>query len=353
MGENNREIAISMVFPIMKAVAGGGHDPDDFFAYASFDARLLRDVEARITSGELERLMNAAAAYTDDAYFGLHQGQMTDFADMGILGYVMMHSGTVAEALTAYRRYNDLLCSGFNLDAETDRSSDLVRVLLFTQHGGPLSRHCAEDMASSMHRMIGGLASKPVQLHAVSFVHEAPASADMAPYARVFGVEPSFGQAVNALVMSKEVLDYPVLYSDPRLLAMFKELARETQDGLLEHAKLSRQIWGWIKSSLPTFLPTLRQTAERFDMSERTLQHKLQGEGTSYHELSAQLRKEVAMSYLQKPEYSMADIAYALHFSEPSAFQSAFRKWTGLTPGQYRAHTAGRDEVDKKAEYIT
>ncbi|MNT77800.1 HTH-type transcriptional regulator VirS [compost metagenome] len=73
-------------------------------------------------------------------------------------------------------------------------------------------------------------------------------------------------------------------------------------------------------------------------MSSRTLQHKLKEEQSTYNDLSIRVRKELAMVYLRKWEYSVGEIAYVLHFSEPSAFQSAFKKWTGYTPGQYRTN---------------
>ncbi|WFR64046.1 helix-turn-helix transcriptional regulator [Paenibacillus amylolyticus] len=72
-------------------------------------------------------------------------------------------------------------------------------------------------------------------------------------------------------------------------------------------------------------------------MSIRTLQSRLREENTTYNKISVQVRMELALRYLQKGTYSLGDIAYALHFSEQSAFQNAFKKWTGQTPGQYRA----------------
>jgi AraC-like DNA-binding protein len=71
-------------------------------------------------------------------------------------------------------------------------------------------------------------------------------------------------------------------------------------------------------------------------MRSRTLQHKFNQEQSSYNDLIVLVRKEIAASYLRRTEYSVGDIAYALHYSEPSAFQNAFKKWTGMTPGQYR-----------------
>lgn len=326
-------VAISMVYPIMKSIVQKGYDTDQFCSYASFDFSIMKDLEARIAGEELERLMIAAAEFTQDDYFGLHQGQMTEFADLGVLGYVMMHSLTIAEALSAYQRYNVILCSGFNLDWEVQGDELLIR--LFLQYPGRMSRHCVEDMASSLFRLIGRLSNRRIPLTEIQFEHAAPA--DVTPYLTAFGKAPRFEGDATVLRMGKEVLDYSVMYSDAKLLGVFEAIAQETKDELTQGSVFSEQIVQWMKKNMPSFFPTLQQTAAFFGISIRTLQNKLKAENTTFNDLSTRVRKEMAMGYLKKWEYSVGDIAYVLHFSEPSAFQSAFKKWTGVTPGQYRA----------------
>ncbi|MDR6548832.1 AraC family transcriptional regulator [Paenibacillus qinlingensis] len=329
-------VAISMVYPIMKTLVHKGYNTEQFCQFAAFDASLLRDVEARISGEELERITIAAAQFTQDEHFGLHQGQMMEFSDMGILGYVMMHSASVLEALTAYQRYNVLLCSGFNLD--WNMHDDHVEIAMFLQHPeeGTMSRHCIEDMASSLYRLISRLSNQRIPLLHVSFSHDAPS--DVTPYESILGRIPQFGASENKLRFPKDVLSYPVLYSDAKLLTVFENIAQETRQKLTETSRFTDQVVQWMHACQPSYFPTVQQTADYFQMSSRTLQHKLKEERTTYNEISTQLRKELAMGYLRKWEYSVGEIAYVLHFSEPSAFQNAFKKWTGVTPGQYRAN---------------
>lgn len=331
---NMQGIAISMVYPIMKTLVRKGFEPGRFFEAVGFDTALLKDVEARIEDSELERLMIAAAEYTKDEHFGLHQGQLMDIADMGILGYVMMHSGTVADALSAYRRYNMILCSGYNLDWDVHGSTVAIR-LFASSPGTRMSRHCMEDMACSLYCLIGRLSNRRIELQDLTFTHPSPA--DQAPYSAAFGILPRFGSDANILRMSKDVLDFPILYADPKLLGMFERVAAETKNKLLGGEEFSDRVFHWLMSCMPSHFPTLKQTADSFHMSARTLQNKLKEENTSYNDLSVRVRKELALNYLQKKEYSIGEIAYLLHFSEPSAFHSAFKKWTGVAPGQYRS----------------
>jgi AraC-like DNA-binding protein len=289
-------------------------------------------VEARIEDVEIERLINEAAAYTQDHYFGLNQGQLTDIADMGILGYVMMHSQRVVDALAAYRRYNVILCSGYNLDWEDQGDSVCLR--FYKLNASRMSRHCMEDMASSLYHMIVRMSNRAIPVQELQFMHTAPS--DLTPYLSVFGVEPRFSCKDNFMRLSKEVLQYPILYSDPRLKRAFEPIAEEIKGRLMRGRAFSDRVYQWMIQCMPAYFPTLQQTAEHFHMSARSLQAKLKEEHASYNEIAASARKELAMAYLDRGEYAIGEIAYLLHYSEPSAFQNAFKKWTGLTPGQYR-----------------
>lgn len=334
MKHKGNQISISMVYPIMKTVVRLGFDSDAFCRYASFDAALLRDPEARIAGEELERLMREAAAYTGDAHFGLRQGMLTEVSDLGVLGYVIMHSATIGDGLAAYRRYNDILCSGYTMEWESGPRETTLR---FVAEGPAkrFARHCAEDMAASVYRLMTGMSNRNIALADVSFRHAPPGGAE--PYMPVFGRAPRFEAGADALRFDREVLAYPVLYADPKLRSVFEETAGKTKAKLMQGERFADEVFRWMVDGMPASFPTLRQTAASFHMSPRTLQLRLQGEGTSYNDLAAAVRRELAERYLSEAAYSVGDVAYLLHYSEPSAFQNAFKKWTGVTPGQYRA----------------
>jgi AraC-like DNA-binding protein len=75
--------------------------------------------------------------------------------------------------------------------------------------------------------------------------------------------------------------------------------------------------------------------ASSLGMSPRNLQFKLKEEKTTYQNLLGAVRKEIALSYLREKEATICDIAFLLGFSEQSAFNHAFKRWTGFTPREY------------------
>jgi AraC-like DNA-binding protein len=74
-------------------------------------------------------------------------------------------------------------------------------------------------------------------------------------------------------------------------------------------------------------------------MSARSLQRRLGDEGTSFDAVIDELRRDLAHRYLADPRIAIAEVAYLLGFSEPSAFHRAFKRWTGATPSEARRPT--------------
>ena len=76
--------------------------------------------------------------------------------------------------------------------------------------------------------------------------------------------------------------------------------------------------------------------ADALHMSVRSLQRKLQQQGTSYKKLLEQTRRELAQTYVKDKRRSFSEITCLLGFSEQSNFTRAFKRWEEVAPGEYR-----------------
>jgi AraC-like DNA-binding protein len=83
----------------------------------------------------------------------------------------------------------------------------------------------------------------------------------------------------------------------------------------------------------------VEDVARSLGMSERTLARKLSDEGLNFTEILQQLRRDLAVRYLDDQKLHVSKIAWLLGFNELSAFTHAFKRWTGKTPREMR--TAG------------
>ncbi|MGV6807785.1 MAG: AraC family transcriptional regulator ligand-binding domain-containing protein [bacterium] len=76
--------------------------------------------------------------------------------------------------------------------------------------------------------------------------------------------------------------------------------------------------------------------AARLNTTSRNLRRHLADEGTSFQDISDDLRRDIAIDKLHFQHLSIADVASELGFAEPRSFSRAFKKWTGVTPGSYK-----------------
>ncbi|MGI9278689.1 MAG: helix-turn-helix domain-containing protein [Endozoicomonas sp.] len=83
-------------------------------------------------------------------------------------------------------------------------------------------------------------------------------------------------------------------------------------------------------------IPKLPELAKTLDVSTRTVRRLLIKEGSSYQQLKDEIRRDLAIAYLSEPETSISEAAQRMGFTELSAFHRSFKKWTGITPGEFQ-----------------
>jgi AraC-like DNA-binding protein len=175
---------------------------------------------------------------------------------------------------------------------------------------------------------------------AVHFRHTRPAN--IQEHQRLFDCPLRFDQAENELVLRDEHLALPVRGSDPTLLEVLEPLARyrlesREPNGRFFNAGWAGRVREWIGRQLAHGArPTLDAVADELLVSERQLQKQLKAEGITYQQLLDQVRREIAIDYLARPEVGMVDLAFLLGFAEQSAFNHAFKRWMGCSPRQYQ-----------------
>ncbi|MDD9937024.1 MAG: helix-turn-helix transcriptional regulator [Myxococcales bacterium] len=102
-----------------------------------------------------------------------------------------------------------------------------------------------------------------------------------------------------------------------------------------------------VTEELPGGNPTAEHVARRLHMSKRTLHRRLVDHGLSFKVVMDDVRRGLARRHLEQGELQLTEIARAVGFNDLSAFRKAFRRWEGVTLGEYRRGTAaGSDDVE-------
>ncbi|GMG87823.1 AraC family transcriptional regulator [Biformimicrobium ophioploci] len=191
-----------------------------------------------------------------------------------------------------------------------------------------------ESIAVLWLRFASWMIDRTILLDRVNLGFSAPAYA--AGYSDMFPCPHYFEQEETCLVFSTRYLQMP-LVRDEQQLSDFLARAPEC---LLTQYKSDNSFTGQIRRMLLQHDGienlALDQVASRLYTSPQTLRRRLKDEGNTWQDIKDSVRRDVAIYQLRQHDTPVAEIAERLGFSEPSAFNRAFKKWTGLTPGAYR-----------------
>lgn len=124
--------------------------------------------------------------------------------------------------------------------------------------------------------------------------------------------------------------------SHRELLKKFEQFARETLNAIATEDSYAGKVGEIVAATLKAEAPSVEAVARGLAMSVRNLQPKLHGEQTTFSWILNEIRKELAMGYLDGNGTPITEIAYLLGYSEVSVFYRAFKKWTNTTPSAYR-----------------
>jgi len=102
------------------------------------------------------------------------------------------------------------------------------------------------------------------------------------------------------------------------------------------YSSITDRVRGLVKEQLAGRDLSVDGIADRLHMSRRTLHRRLTEEGVTFKELADEVRLDLSLRYLERPELGMGEISFSLGFSNLASFCRAFKRWTGRTPMEYR-----------------
>jgi AraC-like DNA-binding protein len=171
----------------------------------------------------------------------------------------------------------------------------------------------------------------------VDFVGEPPAN--LGKYEELFDSPLYFKQGSNLMYFDSACLRYPLVHTEQSLQEFLRTapyqllvMTRENRDH-----NLVAQVRAMIGHDFSQGFPGFDTISAALNMSAPTLRRRLKSEGTTFQQLKDRCRCEAAKEYLALPDLSINQVAMQMGFSDPSAFHRSFKKWTGSTPGHYRA----------------
>lgn len=311
-----------------------GHDPHALAQRFGLSFDGLAAVDARISAPLAQRLWAELPVLLDDDNLGLHLG--LHLAPLGALlpVLVMMNAQTIGEGIFRGLEFQRVLGEGSEWVRE-DTSDGLVRLhYTFSDPVAAAPRHALEFGFSLLvlaARRVTGVEVAPVEMF---FRHAAPR--DRTELAAVFLCPIHFEQPRDEVHLRASLLDLPVHTSNPMLLSHLEAHGKKLLDGCAPADTFAGRVQKVLREDIAR-APTVESVSAAMGCAPRTLQRRLQDEGTSLHALYEQARYERACELLRDKSLGIRAIAIELGFSEQAAFHRAFVRWSGGSPGQWRA----------------
>lgn len=328
-------ISTSILQRLLSYISRKGINVDDLLKMANVDQPFISEMDNKLPLEDYYSIMDAAIEITGDEYFGLHLGTGASPGDLSILGYIMASCRNIREALEKIGKYFAIIGSTQRIYLKVGGDDAKLLWDMARYFPNKCIKHCIDSGLANTYNIILNIADGPVEIKEVWIKAEPPNDID--EYKKVFHCPVLFNQPNPALVFPSKVLEIPLKNPNPMLLLLLEHHANSFLSKIDKDDHFSRKLSLLFFESIQSHIPTIENVAKDFGMSVRVLQYKLKEEGVTFSDILDRVRMELAKSYLSEKHYTIDDITYLVGFSEPSVFRRAFKRWTGMTPNQFRA----------------
>lgn len=326
------------IVPPLDVLESMGHNRRSCLRGTGILMSQLDKPETRLTFQQELAFYRNALELTGDPAIGLYLGEPFIPQRYGLFGYALLSASTLRQALALAVNFGRLTFSFFSFEfLERGRQCEFVmkdpppiEALL---HDVYLDR----DMSAAV---VGfsSITGRPMPLLRVDLAHDGHGKRTV--YRDHFNCEVRFSAYPSRLVFDSTLLDTPLPQSDPDTSRHFRHQCEMLIAKLKSQSFFADDV-RMLLLARPGSFPSIDQVAGRLSVSVRTLRRRLDDEGSSFRALLEEVRYELAKEYLLDTRLPLAEIADLLGYTEPGNFSHAFRRWSGLSPRNYRKGAAG------------
>ncbi|RAI92098.1 helix-turn-helix domain-containing protein [Algoriphagus yeomjeoni] len=265
--------------------------------------------------------------------FSVRQGMQLNSDDYGTLGLSWKTSWQARDILDRLQRYMVLVTDQGSIKMREDHGqSQLFLHRPPNRKGIEIANEVSFVMLTGILEEVTSQKILPVQ---VAFQHSHTSSAQSLK--EFFQCPISFGASLNMLQFRTESLQIRTIKADKSIHQFIVDRLEEEKQGVFSQSdQMLYDIRQLITESLPSGIPSIIQLADHLNMSARTLKRRLAEKELTFRDQIQLIQKETAQDLLLNSHLSIAEIAFQTGFSEQSAFNRAFKRWTQLSPMEYR-----------------
>jgi AraC-like DNA-binding protein len=320
---------------------GAGLNPQTQLRQVGLTPRMLVSPSQQIPFASAVALLENSARDSACDTFGLRLAEARVLSDFGPVSLLLMHQGSVRQALQTIARYRHLLNESLAMSIEDASKTTVIREEIMSDHPGGTRQ--ATDLAVGVLMLIfRAILGEQWHPQAVHFTH--PRTGDLQIYRRLFGCGAHFDSDYNGLACLKADMDRPNARADTAMAhyaqSFLDALPVGGERSLLQDVRRS------VYLLLPMGRASVEQIASGLGVNVRTLQRRLDALGVSFSDVLGEVRRELARRYVVHTPHSMGRVAEQLGYSNLSSFTRWFTAEFGCTPTALRVRGPGAGSGD-------
>jgi AraC-like DNA-binding protein len=327
----------SLVYGLEAYMRARGSDADDALRRAGLEPGDLTDPDGRVPLIRYLELLEICADLLADPQFGLKFGAQYEPRHAGVVGNAALASRTVGEAFETIGRYLPTMVDATVHGLEV---SDGI-AFVYSYYLDPLMMSYRQKadwaIAFACNLMRAGLGDPQWTPHEVLL----PQLADETPAQRrtraaIMGNNVRAGHPWAGIRFDAGLLKRPMATADAMIESLMRHYGDLRLAALPDQRSEIEQLRREIARVLVRGESGIEHLAKATGTSVRTLQRRLKNAAVNYSDLQSDVRRTLALNLLENETLALAQIALSLGYSEVSAFNHAFRRWVGQSPGHYR-----------------
>jgi AraC-like DNA-binding protein len=325
-------VAISLVNEAIDRALARGVDLEPIMALSGITPAMLAQPRSRVSARQFGVLWSEIARRMDDEFFGQDSHPMR-WGSFVIMTHAALTAHSGRQALARAVGFMRLVLDDLAVQVEEDPRR--VRLLFVNREGTPVPPlFTFATWFVMVYGLVCWLVGRRIPIIAARF--RCPEPRDLQEYRLIFCDDLTFGQDDSYVDLAPEFLQLPVVQTPDSVKSFLRDAPGSFIVKYRNRDALAARVRRVLRDMPAANWPTSDAMARKLNMASATLRRRLKQEGYTYQSIKDDLRRDIAIGLLQEARLSMADIAVALGFAEPSAFHRAFRKWTGLRPSDYR-----------------
>lgn len=330
------DLSVGFIHSLASAVRQTGHDPLPLLAAYGLTPERLASAGARLSIPRYMRLGHAAIGLCADQALGLRMGACSRLPFAGLAGITAAQAPTVREAARTLIRFEPLYATNYRGQSSflEDASGAWLRFYSISPYNA-YNRFVVEALLGGWLAQLSSVAELPLQAQALEVEFAAPAYA--LAYQPLCQQPVRFAGTANQLRLDHACLG---LRNPAHCPGTWQELLSLCEQALQQRTRLASLRERIVRLLGPSLSggrePDLAEVAASLKLPPWTLRRRLAAEGTQFRAIVNDTRRDLAMTYIRDTDLTFGEIAYLLGFASAEAFQRAFRRWSGVTPGEYR-----------------